>query len=142
MSSPSRRLRKRLLLKLLLLLPRSTSRLSPSSGLLVLIGRLLLQGLLLMLQVLLLILQGVRRRRRGVTAPKRDSEAEEHVPLRQHLVVPVPSDRPRQLVAGAGPGDVEAEDCGVAAEGADLSFLFFVEVFEGRKREKEGQSER
>ena len=144
MSPPPRRLRVRLLLKLP---SASSSSASSSSRLLLLLvvvlkGR-LLQGLLLLLLVLqglllllVLLLHSVAvRRRRRVPAPQRDGEAEKHVPLRQHLVVPVPRDRPRQLVARAGPGDVEAEDGGVAAQGADLFFVlgFFWE----REREVE-----
>lgn len=132
MSSPSRRLRVRLLL--LLKLPSPSSRLLLL--LLVLISSLLLllQGLLLLLQgllVLLLLLLLVRllnsitvgRRRRRVPAPQRDGEPEQDISFGQNLIVPVPRDRPRQLVARAGPGDVEAEDGGVAAQGADLGFL-------------------
>lgn len=36
------------------------------------------------------------------------------------LLIPVPCYGPRQLVPRAGARDVEAEDSGVAAEGADL----------------------
>lgn len=136
MSSPSRRLRVRLLLKL----PSPSSAVSSSRRLLLLLlvvlkGRLLLQGLLVLLLLQLVRLLNsvaVGRRRRRVPAPERDGEAEQHVPLRQHLVVPVPRDRPRQLVARAGPGDVEAEDGGVAAQGADLSFLKFFFLRGGR----------
>ena len=75
MSSTSRRLRERLLLKL-----SPPSRCS-SSRLLVLIRGLML--LLLLLQGLLLILH--RRRRGGVPAAEGDSEAEEDVALGQNL---------------------------------------------------------
>ena len=52
------------------------------------------------------------------------------------LLVPVPRDGPRQLVARAGPGDVKAEDGRVPAEGADLIILLFSK---GKEVSQEGQ---